>query len=176
VLNFRKNGSKIFENFYESNRKGNCMEVNVMKSKLLKRFAAIGLAAAMVAGLTACGTANNGTETTKAAGTTAAATTTAAGATTAAETTAAGATGKVYFLNFKPEQDEAYQAIAKQYTEATGVPVTILTAASGTYEQTLTSEIAKTDAPTIFQINGPVGYANWKEYTADLSAPKFTAT
>ena len=168
VLNFRKNGSKKFENINELNRKRNCMEVNVMKSKLLKRFAAIGLAAAMVAGVTACSTADNGTETTKAAGTTVA-TTTAAGDTTAADTTAAGASGKVYFLNFKPEQDEAYQAIAKQYTETTGIPVTILTAASGTYEQTLTSEIAKTDAPTIFQINGPVGYANWKEYTADLS-------
>ncbi|MDR0850871.1 MAG: ABC transporter substrate-binding protein [Clostridiales Family XIII bacterium] len=77
--------------------------------------------------------------------------------------------GQVYFQNFKPEQDEAYQAIAKEYTAETGVPVKVITAASGTYEQTLRSEIAKNDAPTIFQINGPVGYAAWKDYTADLS-------
>jgi raffinose/stachyose/melibiose transport system substrate-binding protein len=76
--------------------------------------------------------------------------------------------GSVYFLNFKPEQDAAYQAIAKEYTEKTGVPVKVVTAASGTYEQQLRSEIAKQDAPTIFQINGPVGYANWRNYTADL--------
>lgn len=76
----------------------------------------------------------------------------------------------VYFLNFKPEQDEAYQAIAKEYTEATGVSVKVVTAAAGTYEQQLRSEIAKKDAPTIFQVNGPVGYASWKDYTADLSS------
>jgi len=130
-------------------------------SKILKKVTAIALTAAMVAGLAAC--------TQKAATTT---TTTAAAADTtaaAADTTAAAGTGKVYFLNFKPEQDEAYQAIAKKYTEATGVPVTVLTAASGTYEETLTAEMAKSEAPTIFQVNGPVGYANWKEYCADLS-------
>lgn len=83
------------------------------------------------------------------------------------ESTAAA--GRVYFLNFKPEQDEAYQAIAAEYSQATGVPVKVVTAASGTYEQQLRSEIAKNEAPTIFQINGPVGYGNWKDYTADLS-------
>lgn len=83
--------------------------------------------------------------------------------------TASTSEGKVYFLNFKPEQDEVYQTVAAKYTEATGVPVKIVTAASGTYEQQLRSEIAKNDAPTIFQINGPVGYANWKDYTADLA-------
>ena len=30
------------------------------------------------------------------------------------------------------------------------------------------SEIAKADAPVLFQINGPLGYANWKDYCADL--------
>lgn len=134
-------------------------------NQLLKKISAIALAATMVAGLAAC--ASTTTATTTAAATSGAATETTEGA---AETTAAQGAGKVYFLNFKPEQDEAYQAIAKQYTEATGVPVTVVTAASGTYEQTLMSEIAKTDAPTIFQINGPVGYASWKDYTADLSS------
>ena len=79
------------------------------------------------------------------------------------------ATGKVYYLNFKPEQDQDWQDLAKAYTEETGVPVTVLTAASGTYEEKLTSEIAKTDAPTLFQVNGPVGLANWKDYCYDLS-------
>ena len=137
------------------------MKMNI----LLKRVSAIVLTAAMVAGITACATTT--TATTTAAETTGAAVTTAKA--TTADTTAAAKAGKVYFLNFKPEQDAAYQAIAKQYTESTGIPVTVVTAASGTYEQTLMSEIAKTDAPTIFQINGPVGYASWKDYCADLS-------
>ena len=80
----------------------------------------------------------------------------------------ATATGSVYYLNFKPEQDQAWQDLAKAYTEETGVPVTVLTAASGTYEEKLASEIAKTDAPTLFQVNGPVGLANWKDYCYDL--------
>lgn len=77
--------------------------------------------------------------------------------------------GSVYYLNFKPEQDEAWQDLAAAYTEQTGVEVTVITAADGTYEQTLKSEIAKTDAPTLFQVNGPVGLANWKDYCMDLS-------
>ena len=81
---------------------------------------------------------------------------------------ASAATGKVCYLNFKPEQDQAWQDLAKAYTEETGVPVTVLTAASGTYEEKLTSEIAKTDAPTLFQVNGPVGLASWKDYCYDL--------
>ncbi|MCR4831388.1 MAG: ABC transporter substrate-binding protein [Pseudobutyrivibrio sp.] len=76
--------------------------------------------------------------------------------------------GQVYYLNFKPEADEAWQEIAKQYTEETGVPVTVITAASGTYEETLSSEIIKDEAPTLFQVNGPVGLANWKDYCYDL--------
>lgn len=79
------------------------------------------------------------------------------------------AKGKVYYLNFKPEADEQWQDLAKAYTEETGVPVTVLTAASGEYEKTLKSEMAKTDAPTLFQVNGPVGLASWKDYCYDLS-------
>ena len=78
------------------------------------------------------------------------------------------ASGQVYYLNFKPEADEAWQEIAAQYTEETGVPVTVITAASGTYEETLASEIIKDEAPTLFQVNGPVGLANWKDYCYDL--------
>ena len=79
------------------------------------------------------------------------------------------AEGSVYYLNFKPEQDAQWQELAKIYTEKTGVPVTVVTAASGEYETTLMSEIEKTDAPTLFQVNGPVGLANWTDYCYDLS-------
>ncbi|TCD80355.1 ABC transporter solute-binding protein, family 1 [Bifidobacterium longum subsp. longum] len=77
--------------------------------------------------------------------------------------------GKVYYLNFKPEAADQWAALAKEYTKEKGVDVKVQTAASGTYEQTLKSEIAKTEAPTLFQVNGPVGYQNWKKYTADMS-------
>lgn len=85
-----------------------------------------------------------------------------------AQTPASGE-GKVYYLNFKPEQGPAWEALAAKYTEETGVPVSVQTAASGTYESTLKSEIAKTEAPTLFQVNGPVGLATWKDYCYDLS-------
>ncbi|MGN0773103.1 MAG: ABC transporter substrate-binding protein, partial [Candidatus Ventricola sp.] len=83
--------------------------------------------------------------------------------------TAACAEASVYYLNFKPEQDAQWQELAKLYTEKTGVPVTVVTAASGQYETTLMSEIEKSDAPTLFQVNGPVGLANWTDYCYDLS-------
>lgn len=76
--------------------------------------------------------------------------------------------GSVYYLNFKPESESQWKKIAEDYEKETGVKVKVVTAASGTYEQTLKSEIAKKDAPTLFQINGPVGYESWKEYCADL--------
>ncbi len=82
---------------------------------------------------------------------------------------ATDATGKVYYLNFKPEQADDWVALAKQYTEETGVQVDVQTAASGTYETTLKSEMAKSEAPTLFQVNGPVGLQTWKDYAADLS-------
>ena len=77
-------------------------------------------------------------------------------------------TGSVYYLSFKPEQEEQWKKIAEDYEKETGVKVKVVTAASGTYEQTLKSEIAKEDAPTLFQINGPVGYESWKDYCLDL--------
>ena len=77
--------------------------------------------------------------------------------------------GSVYYLNFKPEQSKQWQDLAELYTKLTGVEVTVVTAASGTYEQQLTSEITKKDPPTLFQVNGPKGLATWKEYCADLS-------
>nr|WP_296907864.1 ABC transporter substrate-binding protein [uncultured Marvinbryantia sp.] len=77
-------------------------------------------------------------------------------------------TGKVYYLNFKPEQAEQWEDLAAAYTDETGVEVTVVTAASGTYESTLKSEMAKSEAPTLFQVNGPVGLATWKDYCLDL--------
>lgn len=81
----------------------------------------------------------------------------------------AKADNTVYFLNFKPEVADIYKEIAQKYEAETGVKVKVVTAASNTYETTLKSEIAKSDAPTIFQINGPVGYQSWSKYCKDLS-------
>lgn len=80
---------------------------------------------------------------------------------------------EIYFLNFKPEIGKVYEEIAKEYEQETGVRVKVVTAASDTYEQTLTSEIAKNNPPTIFQINGPIGYESWKNYCADLKDTEF---
>ena len=136
--------------------------------KNVKKFLALGLVASMTAGmLTGCGsaapenTAPETTETEEAEGT----------ETTEAveETEASAEGGSVYYLNFKPEQDEQWQQLAATYTNETGVPVTVVTAASGEYETTLMSEMGKSGAPTLFQVNGPVGLANWKDYCYDLS-------
>ena len=83
-------------------------------------------------------------------------------------TQAEEAKGSVYYLNFKPEQATQWEDLAKIYTEQTGVEVNVLTAASGTYESTLKSEMAKDEVPTLFQVNGPVGLATWKDYCLDL--------
>lgn len=80
---------------------------------------------------------------------------------------------EVYFLNFKPEVESVYASIAEDYAAETGNTLKVVTAASGTYEQTLKSEIAKSDAPVIFQLNGPVGYQSWKDYCMDLSGTEF---
>ena len=79
---------------------------------------------------------------------------------------------EIYYLNFKPEIAEVYNQIAADYEAETGIKVKVVTAASGTYEQTLKSEVAKSDPPTIFQINGPVGYESWKDYCLDLKDTK----
>lgn len=81
-------------------------------------------------------------------------------------------TSEVYFLNFKPESATVYEELAKKYEEEKGVKVKVVTAAANGYEQTLKSEIAKSNAPTIFQINGPIGYDSWKDYCLDLKDSK----
>jgi len=78
----------------------------------------------------------------------------------------------VYLLNFKPESASAFEELAKKYEEENGVKVKVVTAAANTYEQTLKSEIAKSNAPTIFQVNGPVGYETWDDYCLDIKDSK----
>ena len=77
--------------------------------------------------------------------------------------------GQVRYLNFKPEVASIYQELAATYEKETGVKVIVETAANNAYESTLTSKMATKQAPTLFQINGPQGYANWKNYCAELS-------
>ncbi len=120
----------------------------------MKKALSIVLALAMAASMAACGGASSSAST---------------AASTPASSSASGAAGSVYYLNFKPEQADQWVALGKQYTEETGVPVNVVTAASGTYESTLTAEMAKTEAPTLFQVNGPVGLSRWKDYCYDLS-------
>lgn len=121
--------------------------------KSLKRLLAVGLATVMTAGmLTGCG--GSGSQTS---------------GTDGGQTSTGGKTGSVYYLNFKPEQDKQWQELAAAYKAETGVEVTVVTAASGEYETTLMSEMGKSSAPTLFQVNGPVGLANWKDYCYDLT-------
>ena len=82
---------------------------------------------------------------------------------------APAAEGSVYWLNFKPESDEALKEIAAMYTEETGVPVEILTAASGTYNETLTAEMDKSNPPTIFVVGNSAAVDTWGEYCLDLA-------
>ena len=76
--------------------------------------------------------------------------------------------GEVRYLNFKPESAGVYEELAQIYEKETGVKVIIETAANNAYESTLTAKMANRNPPTLFQINGPKGYANWKDYCADL--------
>ena len=78
------------------------------------------------------------------------------------------AKGSVYWLNFKPESDDVLQEVAKMYTEETGVEVKVVTAASGTYNQTLTSEMDKSAAPTLFVIGNAAAAKDWADYAVDL--------
>lgn len=120
-----------------------------MATRKTAKLAASLMAGALLVGMTAC----SGNSDEKATGT----------------NSSEAASGKVYYLNFKPEQADDWVALGKKYTAETGVPVDIQTAASGTYETTLKSEMAKSEAPTLFQVNGPVGLQAWQDYASDLS-------
>ena len=78
-------------------------------------------------------------------------------------------TGSVYYLNFKPEFDGALQELAATYTAKTGVQVKVVTAASGQYSDTLTGEMSKSSAPTIFNIGNMSGLEDWDDYALDLT-------
>lgn len=138
-----------------------------MKKKLISALLCVAMVSTMLVG---CG-GNDTAETPAPAETEAPAeeTTEAPAEEAPAEETASAEGGKVYYLNFKPEVDDKWQEIAEAYMDETGVEVKVVTAASGTYEEVLKSEIAGQDAPTLFQINGPVGYSNWKDYCLDLT-------
>ena len=79
------------------------------------------------------------------------------------------ATGSVYWLNFKPEADATLQKVAAMYTEKTGVPVTVVTAASGTYNETLTAEMDKSAPPTLFVVGNQAAVETWGDYCYNLS-------
>ena len=111
----------------------------------MKKFLALMLALVMVLGLVACGEK------------------------APADDGADAATGSVYWLNFKPESDEALQNIAALYTSKTGVPVKVVTAASGTYNDTLTSEMDKDEAPTMFVVGNTAAVNTWGEFCYDLT-------
>ena len=132
-----------------------------MKKKLIGALLSVAMISSLVMG---CGAKETPVEST---GDSAAEAEAPAESTDSTASNAAG--GKVYYLNFKPEVEDAWKEIAAAYQEETGVEVKVVTAASGTYEEVLKSEIANTDAPTLFQINGPVGYNSWKDYCMDLT-------
>lgn len=119
----------------------------------MKKLLAVLLALVMVLSLVACGAAPAETPNTPAEPETPAT------EEPTAEPETPAATGSVYYLNFKPESDAAWQEIAKTYTEQTGVPVKVVTAASGQYDTTLTAELDKDAAPTMFQV-GNLGAVN----------------
>ncbi len=124
-----------------------------------KKIMTIGLAATMTAGMLAgCGSSSSST-----------AASTAAEATSDAAAQTSGGNGKVYLLNFKPETDEAWQELADEYNSQTGVDVTVLTAADGQYSTTLQSELAKSEAPTIFNIGNMSAAQTYDNYTYDLA-------
>ena len=122
----------------------------------MKKLIAMLLALALVFGLVACGgkTEEKAPE---------------AAAPEAAAPAEKKAEGSVYWLNFKPESDEALKELGAMYEAETGVPVKVVTAASGTYEQTLTAQIDKSDAPTLIVVGNQAAVNNWGDYCYDLT-------
>ena len=126
----------------------------------MKKTIAMLLALVMVFALCACG------------GSSAPAATQAPAAEAPAE--APAAEGSVYWLNFKPESDQALQELAAMYTEETGVPVKVVTAASGTYNETLTAEMDKSNPPTLFVVGNQAAVDTWGDYCLDLTGTPVT--
>ena len=76
--------------------------------------------------------------------------------------------GHVYFMNNKSEVVDQYKQLAEMYTEKTGVQVDVQTGASGTYDATMSSELAKSNAPTMFNISGFDQFAKYQKYCEPL--------
>ena len=129
----------------------------------MKKLIALFLALVLALGLMACASSANTETTTQPAETTAPA------EETKTEEAAPAAAGSVYWLNFKPESDETLQKVAAMYTEKTGVPVTVVTAASGTYNETLTAEMDKSKMPTLFVVGNQAAISTWGDYCYDLT-------
>ena len=119
-----------------------------MKKKVLGALLSVAMVAALLTGCGGSGQAETTAPAADAGAAEAEAPAADAGA-AEAEAPAAEATGSgsVYWLNFKPESDEVLQDIAATYKEQTGVEVKVVTAASGTYSQTLISEMDKSAPP-----------------------------
>ena len=138
----------------------------------MKKIIAMLLALVMVLGLVACASSATTEETTAPAETATTEATTEEATTeetTAPAEEASAAEGSVYWLNFKPESDEVLQNVAAMYTEKTGVPVTVVTAASGTYNETLTAEMDKSKMPTLFVVGNQAAVGTWGDYCYDLT-------
>jgi len=82
------------------------------------------------------------------------------------------ASGSVYYLNFKPEAESAWLALAETYKAQTGVEVKVVTAASGDYATTLNAQMGKKGQPTIFNCGNAQGLKDWADYTLDLTGTK----
>ena len=76
--------------------------------------------------------------------------------------------GHVYFMNNKAEVVDQYKQLAEMYTEKTGVQVDVQTGASNTYDATMRSELAKSNAPTMFNISGFDQFAKYQKYCEPL--------
>lgn len=93
----------------------------------------------------------------------------------AVQTGASDFTGTIRWLNYKPEIADQLVEVAKAYTDETGVNVQIETAASNTYEQTLTARMDSSDAPTIFVCDSMKMLNEWQDYCADLTNTKLNS-
>ena len=85
--------------------------------KKLEKLVAVAAAVAMGIGFAGCGSGNS----------------------------ADSSKGHVYFMNNKSEIVNQLQDLAQKYTDETGVRVDVQTAASGTYDSTMASELAKSN-------------------------------
>lgn len=75
----------------------------------------------------------------------------------------------VRLISFQPELAEGWEALAADYTAATGVPVAVVTCSRENWEQTLHAHLEEEDAPTLFQMGSPTGTGDWADHCYDLT-------